>query len=95
MVCAMLQANPAQQLSAFHLSLGVTLEFGGQHDILNRSQTAKQLKGLEHKTHHAAPHQSALLFIESCDFLVAEEDLANTRRIQARQQAQQRGFTGT
>ena len=83
----MFQANPTQQFSALNFSFGVALEFGWQHDILNRSQTAQQLKGLEHKTHHAAPHQSALLFIEGCDFLVAEEDLANARRIQAREQA--------
>lgn len=66
-----------------------------QHDILHCRERWNQVEALKHKAHVLGTYRGAAVFIESREFRAVESYIAGTRYIQAGEQCQQRGFTGT
>jgi hypothetical protein len=86
------QSYPSQHRLGTCAGVAVAAQLQRKHHVFQRGQVRQELKGLEHEAQFGHAQPGAAIFVESIDIDAIEHDGTVGRRVQAGEQAQQRGL---
>ena len=89
---AIAEAYTAQQIGGCGAAVPRAVQLMRQQNVFERGESRYQLKGLEDEAQLSAAHLGQLVFRQAADLGAIDQDFALRRRIQARQEPQQRAF---
>jgi hypothetical protein len=92
-IAAFRQSDLRQQGAGLVLGPGLTAQFGGKHNVLQRRQGRDQMKGLKYETEGTVAQRRQLVLGQIGNVMAFDADLSGVGAVETRKQAEQRRFS--